>query len=327
MSTDVAIIGGGIAGLWLLNRLRLLGYDAHLYEKTALGAGQTIACQGIVHGGLKYAINSILPPVASSLRAMPKRWTNCLNGKGEIDLMSVKVLSYKHELRLQNRMVSLPLWSFPEPVIDIKSLLTTLRDNCQGFVHLGAPRPAQATIFTAGTGNEYQGTACQRRPLKMFMVKPNPFGAPVYLHWMGRKNKPVMTVTTHYLGDEQVLYLGGNVAEKAVGMSDDAALFWAYTEIQYRFPGIPWHKEQWAIHDVDRAEPENGNTLPEKQRISTQGNRAIAWPVKMALAPVLADELIAWLASIGLRPSKETTVVDLPTPPIAPYPWETSTWR
>ncbi|MFN3402304.1 MAG: FAD-dependent oxidoreductase, partial [Ferrovibrio sp.] len=38
---DVAILGGGIAGLWLLARLKRAGYSALLIEREALGAGQT----------------------------------------------------------------------------------------------------------------------------------------------------------------------------------------------------------------------------------------------------------------------------------------------
>ncbi|HCC44093.1 MAG TPA: FAD-binding oxidoreductase, partial [Gammaproteobacteria bacterium] len=51
---DIAILGGGIAGLWLLNLLVSRGYSVVLLEKEALGAGQTIASQGMIHGGVKY---------------------------------------------------------------------------------------------------------------------------------------------------------------------------------------------------------------------------------------------------------------------------------
>ena len=33
MTCDIAIIGGGVAGLWLLNRLVRKGYNAILFEK------------------------------------------------------------------------------------------------------------------------------------------------------------------------------------------------------------------------------------------------------------------------------------------------------
>jgi glycerol-3-phosphate dehydrogenase len=90
---DVAIFGGGIAGLWLLNRLRTLNYQALLLETNKLGNGQTINSQGIIHGGIKFALTGFLTGSANAVEAMPKRWKNCLEGNGEIDLRSVKILS------------------------------------------------------------------------------------------------------------------------------------------------------------------------------------------------------------------------------------------
>src|SRR5690606_11380471 len=40
MHQDLVIFGGGVAGLWLLNRAREAGYSALLFEREALGAGQ-----------------------------------------------------------------------------------------------------------------------------------------------------------------------------------------------------------------------------------------------------------------------------------------------
>lgn len=92
-STDIAILGGGIAGLWLLNRLRGQGFDAVLLEKGDLGGGQTIAAQGILHGGLKYALNGVLSPASSAIAGMPERWRRCLAGDGDVDLRGCRVLS------------------------------------------------------------------------------------------------------------------------------------------------------------------------------------------------------------------------------------------
>jgi glycerol-3-phosphate dehydrogenase len=41
VSVDVLIVGGGIAGLWTLAKLRHAGYRAVLIESEALGHGQT----------------------------------------------------------------------------------------------------------------------------------------------------------------------------------------------------------------------------------------------------------------------------------------------
>src|SRR3989338_3237970 len=91
-STDIVIIGGGIAGLWLLNRLRQQGFDAIVLEKSALGSGQTIASQGIIHGGLKYALSGVLSPASSAIAAMPEHWRRCLRGEGDVDLRGCRVL-------------------------------------------------------------------------------------------------------------------------------------------------------------------------------------------------------------------------------------------
>lgn len=93
LQTDIVILGGGIAGLWLLNRLRQEGYDVVLIEKSALGAGQTLASQGIIHGGLKYALSGVLSPASSAIAAMPELWRRCLRGQGDVDLRDCKVLS------------------------------------------------------------------------------------------------------------------------------------------------------------------------------------------------------------------------------------------
>ena len=93
LNVDVVIFGGGVAGLWLLNRLRQAGYQTLLLEKDALGSGQTRFSQGIIHGGTKYALTGKLTASTESIFAMPQIWRDCLQGKGEIDLSSVKVLS------------------------------------------------------------------------------------------------------------------------------------------------------------------------------------------------------------------------------------------
>ena len=92
-SPDIAIIGGGIAGLWLLNRVRQQGYSAILLTRDDLGTAQTIASQGMIHGGLKYALAGTLSGESEAIAAMPARWNACLAGNGEIDLSTVNVLS------------------------------------------------------------------------------------------------------------------------------------------------------------------------------------------------------------------------------------------
>ena len=66
---DIVILGGGIAGLWLLNRLRTAGYSTVLFERGALGQGQSIASQGMIHGGMKYALGGALTRRPASIQS------------------------------------------------------------------------------------------------------------------------------------------------------------------------------------------------------------------------------------------------------------------
>jgi glycerol-3-phosphate dehydrogenase len=93
IDVDVAIVGGGIAGLWLLNVLAQRGLDVLLLERAALGDGQTIASQGLIHGGIKYALGGMLTGAADAIASMPARWRKCIEGTGEIDLRNVRLSS------------------------------------------------------------------------------------------------------------------------------------------------------------------------------------------------------------------------------------------
>lgn len=104
INTDILIIGGGIAGLWLHYRLNKAGYHAILIDKSALGGGQTFSSQGIIHGGAKYTLSGLISKSATAISEMPDRWRDCLKGEGEVDLSQAKILS-PHQL----------MWSTDQP--------------------------------------------------------------------------------------------------------------------------------------------------------------------------------------------------------------------
>jgi glycerol-3-phosphate dehydrogenase len=177
---EVAIFGGGIAGLWLLARLRAAGYSALLLESRALGGIQTIASQGIIHGGAKYALSGNLTASARAIGEMPRVWRDCLTGDGELDLSTVRVLSDHQYLWstenivsrvagffashvMRSRMIPLAsadrpepfrnpdfhgtLYRLEEPVLDVASLVAELVRQQEGYCHR---LPAEGYSIEAG---------------------------------------------------------------------------------------------------------------------------------------------------------------------------------
>ncbi len=95
---DIAIFGAGIAGLWTFHRLKNLGYNVALFEKSSIGNGQTIASQGIIHSGLKFSLVGKVNKLAQNISKMPDIWRSALNGEGDVDLSSADVSATSQQL-------------------------------------------------------------------------------------------------------------------------------------------------------------------------------------------------------------------------------------
>lgn len=100
ITTDIVIVGGGIAGLMLQNKLDSIGYSTLLLEQDKLGAGQTAKSQGIIHGGIKYALLGQVTDAAHALASMPDRWQQYFNNTNldKLDLSETQILSKHHIL-------------------------------------------------------------------------------------------------------------------------------------------------------------------------------------------------------------------------------------
>ena len=174
---DVVIFGGGVAGLWLLARLRQAGYRALLLEAQALGAGQTRYSQGIIHGGTKYALTGAVSDASEAILSMPPLWRACLEGHGEIDLSRVRLMSDHQYLwstasltsrmagffaskLMRSRVAPLALEEYPgvfrskgfrgqvykleEPVLDAASLVHELAEPHRAAIWQVAPEQLRA---------------------------------------------------------------------------------------------------------------------------------------------------------------------------------------
>ncbi len=89
----ILIFGGGIAGLWTLDECVRRGLACVLLESKALGSGQTVASQGIIHGGVKYMFDGQPSASATAIAEMPGRWRACLRGAAEPDLSTTTLRS------------------------------------------------------------------------------------------------------------------------------------------------------------------------------------------------------------------------------------------
>lgn len=361
-----------------------------LFEKNALGAGQTLAAQGIIHSGIKYSFDGIVRSHTQTLAAMPKVWMDSISGVGKVDLRRVEILA-NHQIvftvggitsRIAAALASKTLGSalgkldrseFPEvfcakeftgqvyrleePVLATKTLLAALQDQAQGghCVTFSA-RLAQlifeddrvaevvfaddrrtrirprACVFSAGEGNEWFAEQAgfkkitQRRPLRMFMARGLPHK--LYAHWLLPEPQPRITVTTHELNGENVWYIGGSNAEKTAVMDLAESLDRTRVEMTRLFPWLNWKRFQWAIYEISGAEPEANQLLTGGPQLTVQGNAALAWPTKLALAPALGDQIIEWLKVQNIPPSYRTTELSLPPASIDLYPWEkVHEWR
>ena len=369
INLDVAIIGGGVAALWTANALKNAGFGGRfgLFTNAPLGSGQSLAAQGVIHGGLKYALGGKLNESSEALASMPGRWADCLAGKGEIDLTGVQVLN-DHQLlwslpgvlsqvvsffgskALSGRAESVKREDFPpvfdtpeyrgkifkieERVLDPQSIIAELAkpvaescfqihwDKADFVLENGKPVGirlesgetifAKKFVFAAGKGNGELLAACgferpqmQLRPLHQVVIKKA--GLPDFFSvCIGNTPKPPIVSTTHTDSEGcTVWYIGGDLAEADGVVRDEVdQISTAQRWFAKHMPWIDLAGAEWSTMRVDRAEPktESGARPPGAYCEKVGENVMVAWPTKLALAPDLADGV---MAGLGLEPSDE----------------------
>jgi len=391
-TVDIAIIGGGIAGLWTLARLIKAGYQAILLEEDTLGSMQTGASQGIIHGGTKYALTGKLTHSSQSIQQMPQRWKDCLDGCGEVDLSEAKKLSdfqYLWSTKnlssklagffaskvMKSRMQLLPvddfvapftntgfsgeLYRLDEPVLNIQSVIESIRkqfeqyifqaqvieiNKSNGLYQLSTPENtrcllAKNLVLTAGYGNKkllsslnFKQPEMQTRPLHMPMLKASSAILPkIYAHCLGASALPKMTITAHDMSDyahndkaQTVWYLGGEIAEKGVGRSIDNQVSEARKEIKKLMPWMDFSPCQWSAIAVDRAEPKmDDGSRPIEPAVFESENVITAWPVKLAMVPIMVDKIMDKLEQMRIEKNSQITPLNgLKMAKTTEMPWE-----
>ena len=324
LSVDVAIVGGGISGLWLGNLLNQRGLSVVLCEPRGVGGVQTLASQGIVHGGAKYGLDGIAP-LTGALKNMPDRWRACLAGTGEVDLRGVDVLSKKVDIHTADGVIEAD-----DFVVDVPSLVrelarplarrvvptTVLPDSLVGNPS-GVERieldvctiHARVHVLAAGTGNTalaqqagFSNAAMRHRPLRQTIVRL-PRCASVYAHWMSspRDAEPTLTVTSH--GCQ--LRIGGAVADAGANRVEAVQIVLVKEVLRQAFPNIDIGSAEFETFVAVRAEPASNDIrdLPDAY-VARHGNCLLCLPVKLSLAPRLGDLVLAELGN--LEPAKDS---------------------
>jgi glycine/D-amino acid oxidase-like deaminating enzyme len=403
IEADVALFGAGIAGLWLLARLRAAGFRVVLFESTRIGAGQTHAAQGIIHSGVKYGLGARRE--VKALGAMPELWRKALAGEGPVDLRDAKLLTphclfwvprgftgaltgWLAAAWAKSRVRKLArrdwpeflapeaigaIYSLDEPVLDVASVAGVLSQQNDGLIgkidwpdgvrfevsasgaieavrlRRTGPGPsetiglfARAFVFAAGQGNaaiierlpKFPAKA-QMRPLHMLLVK----GAPglLYAHCfapggVGTSDKPKLTITSHIASDGAVVwYVGGEIAEMGVALDREQLIERGRAELARWLPGGTWREARFASLRIGRAEAaQRGGGRPSGPSLVRAQNVFIAWPTKLALAPLLAEEALQSLQACGVRPAAGADPAQAlrgwPKPALAKPPWEEASW-
>ncbi len=384
---DIVIVGGGIAGLWTLARLRRANYQVVLFEAEHLGCVQSGASQGIIHGGTKYALTGKITHSAQSIQEMPRRWKDCLDGLGEVDLRQAKKLSTHQYLwsnkSLASRMTGFfaskvmtsrmrhlhkknyvapfdktdfngELYQLDEPVLDVQSVIDTIREQYSDYIFQADVKKiiepgslsshdshsheyyqielfeqtlnkkrilfAKTLILTAGAGNEnllasigFEQPKMQRRPLLMPMLKAKTAILPnMYAHCLGASALPKMTITAHQMPAAQtVWYLGGEIAEKGVERTIEEQVTCAKEELQNLMPWMNFSQCQWSALAIDRAEPKMmEGSRPVEPAVFRENQVITAWPVKLAMTPIMVDKIMDELDAAGVKKNAQPLLLD-----------------
>ena len=389
IETDIVIVGGGIAGSWMLRTLTQQGYDVLLLEADSIGAVQSTRSQGIIHGGIKYALNGVLSQASDAIKEMPQRWKDCLQGHGEIDLRGVTQLSDAHYLWSQKSLGAKitsffakkamsgrvdtvdkndypsvfcdsafkgNLYKLNEVVLDIPSVLHKLIEpvrqrilkmdatNCQwqrnSSGDISALRcertkleiKAQRFIFAAGKGNgaileqlQIKQPQMQLRPLHMVSVTHS-LDLPIYAHCIGASSKPLVTVTHHpHNNGQYTWYLGGDLAETGVELSEAAQIEKAQALLVKLLPWVNLQNAHWQGIKIERAEPkQNSLSRPDSAFSHAEHNYIVAWPTKLALAPDLSDQVQQLLTQQQITPKHRadlSLLTELATASVSTAAW------
>lgn len=244
-------------------------------ESNAIGSGQTLASQGIIHSGLKYLLGGKVNPAAREISAMPVRWretlqNSCVAAPSQHLLIpkgvmgSVTKIAAKKILGHTAQHTPAPkeiksvgfngsVVSLNEPVLDIKKVLATITD--QKFVRKinlgkdlikktnvivnGETIHAQRYIFCTGNNNDLCAQG-MRQTIKS-QKRPLLMGMiknapfPLFAHMVGKTDKPLATITTHTSAEGAHIWYIGGLVAERHSDADPEDTFDAIKTVFAKF--------------------------------------------------------------------------------------------
>lgn len=243
-------------------------------------------------------------------------------------------------------------YSMDEPVFDPTSVIESLvapvadrlvkvarpasieRDDGGFLVRFedGRSAVARCLVACAGEGNAqilerggHDPSRMQRRALRMGLVR----GALPPLHGhcvLGGRTR--MSITSIDLDSGQrVWQLGGELAERWASTDGEDFFPALLEEIDRVLPGLDLSGTEVADYAAVRAEAANDEIRrPSGVQVSEiEPGFVLAWPTKLAMAPLLAEEVVELVAARAGEAGE--LPVEWPRATLGVPPWERATWR
>ncbi len=235
-----------------------------------------------------------------------------------------------------------------ELVLDVPSLIRALaqpyKDSIRKITREQAVKPfkflsnnnitAKYIIFTSAGCNEKiaknnnhdKGLKTQKRPLMQGIMSNAPF--PLYAHFIGKTDKPVVSITTHKMNDGVLIwYLGGSVAERKTDSNPEEVYIAAKKAFKNYIPNIDFSNVQWSVLPINRIEGKSNTNswMPDTPTIHHVDNVLYCWPTKLTFAPMLSDMIFKNLGKAGITPSNKVSDFSfLPEVEYAKTPWNST---
>ena len=376
----IIIVGSGISALWTADLLDKSGYEVAVLEKDTVANSQTIASQGMIHGGTKYSLDGALTKATISISDMPNIWKEALRGNGKVNLsksvihsnyqllwsadtVQSKLLSFFGSKAMSSKMRPInkkehplfnnkdfhgSLFKLNEIVVDVHSVASNFSNNLEGKIFKAKAKKilfsdndivgidtskgkleCDELILAAGEGNEeileesnINSFPMQRRPLAMGMVFMKEKIPDIYGHFLGTSSRPRITISTHYLNEKQILYIGGEVSESGVSLSDEDQKIQIDKFLREALSWIDLDIERIDVLRINRAETKNNKVLkPDSFFIGRKKGLMVCWPTKLAFAPLIAESILNQMNPSKLR-KRNIKRMRLDKPHISKYPWE-----